>query len=87
VGDKHLPRYLSEFDRRWNTRTASDGERTVNVIKTAPGKRLNLRLQSNKGFPYLISGTFTEHIPAAVFHILIELFMRYVYLRLVADGE
>ncbi len=40
VSDKHLPRYLAEFDRRWNTRKDRDGERTVNVINTAFGKRL-----------------------------------------------
>jgi transposase-like protein len=40
VSDKHLCRYLAEFDRRWNTRTATDGERTVSVLRTAPSKRL-----------------------------------------------
>lgn len=40
VSDKHLPRYLAEFDRRWNSRTTTDGERTVRVIETAIGKRL-----------------------------------------------
>lgn len=40
ISDKHLPRYLAEFDRRWNTRKESDGERVVNVITTAFSKRL-----------------------------------------------
>jgi len=40
VSDKHLERYLAEFDRRWNTRGESDGERAVSVITTAIGKRL-----------------------------------------------
>lgn len=40
VSDKHLPRYLGEFDGRWNTRSDRDGERVVNVIKTAIGRRL-----------------------------------------------
>lgn len=40
VSEKHLPRYLAEFDRRWNTRKERDGTRTVNVIETAFGKRL-----------------------------------------------
>ncbi|QCB53669.1 hypothetical protein E5675_03940 [Sphingopyxis sp. PAMC25046] len=40
VSDKHLPRYLAEFDRRWNTRSTTDGERAVRVIETAIGKRL-----------------------------------------------
>jgi transposase-like protein len=40
ISEKHIGRYLAEFDRRWNTRKESDGERVVNVIKTAFGKRL-----------------------------------------------
>ncbi|MCP5388164.1 MAG: IS1595 family transposase [Novosphingobium sp.] len=40
ISEKHLGRYLAEFDRRWNTRHQSDGERAVNVISTALGKRL-----------------------------------------------
>ena len=40
VSEKHLDRYLAEFDRRWNTRNQSDGERAVNVVTTAIGKRL-----------------------------------------------
>ena len=40
ISDKHIPRYLAEFDRRWNTRTDRDGDRTVAVIRTAFGKRL-----------------------------------------------
>jgi ISXO2-like transposase domain len=40
VSDKHLSRYLAEFDRRWNTRKERDGARCVNVIETAIGKRL-----------------------------------------------
>lgn len=43
VSEKHLGRYLAEFDRRWNTRTDNDGTRAVNVIKTALGKRLTYR--------------------------------------------
>lgn len=40
VSEKHIGRYLAEFDRRWNTRKQSDGERAVNVIATAIGRRL-----------------------------------------------
>lgn len=40
ISDKHIPRYLAEFDRRWNTRKERDGDRTVRVIETAFGKRL-----------------------------------------------
>lgn len=40
VSDKHLSRYLAEFDRRWNSRADRDGERTVSVMQTAFDKRL-----------------------------------------------
>lgn len=40
VSAKHLPRYLAEFDRRWNTRQESDGNRTLAVLHTELGKRL-----------------------------------------------
>jgi len=43
VSEKHLPRYLAEFDRRWNTRKDRDGVRVVNVINTAIGRRLTFR--------------------------------------------
>ncbi|OSZ71953.1 hypothetical protein CAP39_00765 [Sphingomonas sp. IBVSS1] len=44
VSDKHLPRYLAEFDRRWNTRKERDGVRAVDVISTAFGKRLTYKV-------------------------------------------
>jgi hypothetical protein len=37
------PRYLGEFDLRWNTRKERDGERAVDVLKAAPGKRLTYK--------------------------------------------
>lgn len=40
ISEKHIGRYLAEFDRRWNTRKESDGERAVSVLRTAIGKRL-----------------------------------------------
>ncbi|GAA4819514.1 IS1595 family transposase [Sphingosinicella ginsenosidimutans] len=40
VSDKHLSRYLAEFDRRWNSRKMTDGDRAVSVLRTAPSKRL-----------------------------------------------
>ncbi len=43
ISDKHMARYLAEFDRRWNMRKERDGERTANVIKTAFGKRLTYK--------------------------------------------
>ncbi len=39
VSEKHLPRYLREFEHRWNMRHATDGERTVAAIRGAEGKR------------------------------------------------
>lgn len=43
ISDKHIPRYLAEFDRRWNTRKDRDGERAVSVLSTAFGKRLTYK--------------------------------------------
>jgi len=40
VSKEHLHRYVSEFDFRWNTQNLNDGERTVEAIKGASGKRL-----------------------------------------------
>lgn len=44
--EKHLHRYLAEFDFRYNNRIAlgvNDGERTAIAIKSAEGKRLTYR--------------------------------------------
>ena len=43
VSEKHLPRYLREFEYRWNRRHTTDGERTSEAIKMAKGKRLMYR--------------------------------------------
>lgn len=43
VSKKHLPRYLGEFDFRWNTRKLNDGERVVSAIQNAQGKRLDYK--------------------------------------------
>jgi len=40
VSKKHLPRYLAEFDFRWNHRKLNDGERLVAAVKNSVGKRL-----------------------------------------------
>jgi len=40
VSAKHLPLYLAEFDHRYNCRDMTDGERTVEGIAKAEGKRL-----------------------------------------------
>ncbi len=44
--EKHLHRYLAEFDFRYNHRVAlrcSDIDRTLAMIKSADGKRLTYR--------------------------------------------
>jgi hypothetical protein len=46
VSRKHLPRYLAEFDFRYNHRIANgvdDSARTVAMLKGAAGKRLTYR--------------------------------------------
>jgi transposase-like protein len=45
VSKKHLHRYLSEFEFRYNTRGVDDGERTRLAIKAAEGKRLTYKDQ------------------------------------------
>jgi transposase-like protein len=41
--EKHLHRYLAEFDFRYNSRKITDGERTALAIKGGDGKRLTYR--------------------------------------------
>lgn len=43
VSKKHLHRYLSEFDFRYNARYVTDGERAAQAIKGFEGKRLTYR--------------------------------------------
>jgi transposase-like protein len=43
VGRKHLHRYLSEFDFRYNERKVTDGERAQTALKGFEGKRLMYR--------------------------------------------
>jgi hypothetical protein len=43
VGRKHLHRYLSEFDFRYNERKATDGERAQTALKGFEGKRLTYK--------------------------------------------
>ena len=40
VSEEHLDRYANEFAFRWDHRGISDGERAVEAIKGAGGKRL-----------------------------------------------
>jgi transposase-like protein len=43
VSHEYLHRYLWQFDFVWNTRKLNDGERTIEAIKAAEGKRLMYR--------------------------------------------
>ena len=43
VSEKHLDRYLAEFDYRYNTRKEKDGNRMVEAIKKSSGKRLTYK--------------------------------------------
>lgn len=43
ISDRHLPKYLREFEFRWNTRDISDGERAMLAIQGAQGKRLRYK--------------------------------------------
>ena len=46
VSKKHLHRYVSEFEFRWNTRKMDDGERIVAAIRGSEGNRLLYRGQA-----------------------------------------
>src|ERR1019366_7888454 len=43
ISEAHLPRYLAEWDYKWNTRKMTDGERAAIALKGAEGKRLTYR--------------------------------------------
>ena len=47
VSEQHLPRYLAEFDFRYNNRKLSDGEKATALLNGAKGKRLTYH-QANK---------------------------------------
>lgn len=47
VSKKHLHRYMSEFEFRYNTRSLTDGERIAAAIKATEGKRLTYAEQIN----------------------------------------
>ena len=40
ISTRHLAKYLREREFHWNRRKATDGERTVDAIQGAKGKRL-----------------------------------------------
>jgi transposase-like protein len=46
ISEAHLPRYLSEWDFKWNTRKMTDGERAATALKGIEGKRLTYRIAS-----------------------------------------
>jgi transposase-like protein len=48
ISEKHLPLYLAEFDHRWNLRNVTDGERTVQGLKMAEGKRLMYKAPADR---------------------------------------
>ena len=43
ISKQHLDRYCDEFSFRWNHRKTTDGERTIEAIKGAEGRRLMYR--------------------------------------------
>ena len=43
ISEAHLPRYLMEWDFKFNTRKISDGERAALALRGAEGKRLTYR--------------------------------------------
>jgi transposase-like protein len=43
ISEAHLPRYLSEWDHKWNYRKITDAERAAIAVKDAEGKRLHYR--------------------------------------------
>src|SRR6266851_2191314 len=43
ISEAHLPRYLTEWDFKWNTRKMTDGERAALALKGAEGRRLTYR--------------------------------------------
>jgi transposase-like protein len=44
ISEAHLPRYLSEWDFKWNTRKMTDGERAAKALQGIEGKRLTYRI-------------------------------------------
>jgi transposase-like protein len=44
ISEAHLPRYLAEWDFKWNTRKMSDGERAAEALGGIEGKRLTYRI-------------------------------------------
>lgn len=51
VSRKHLHRYVSEAEFKYNARSLSDGERTASLIQSATGRRLTYAEQVNDRDP------------------------------------
>lgn len=47
ISPEHLPKYASEIEYRWNTRTVTDGERMANFLPMIAGKRLFYKQPAN----------------------------------------
>lgn len=60
VSKKHLPRYLEEFDHKYNTRQKSDGERVDALIGNIEGKRLRLYKPASGSGESLFDGKKSE---------------------------
>lgn len=43
ISNKHLGKYVAEFDFRWNSRKSTDGARTVSALAKTAGKRLTYK--------------------------------------------
>jgi len=65
ISKKHLPNYLNEFEFRYNTRKADDGQRVSKAIKRVDGKRLTYR-ESVDNPPYAYTPKKNEQ-PGAPF--------------------
>ena len=48
ISEAHLPRYLAEWDFKWNTRGMKDGERAAAALKGIEGKRLTYRILTRR---------------------------------------
>ena len=46
VSRKHLHRYVSEFEFRWNSRMVDDGARLQWLIRNSEGRRLTHAMQT-----------------------------------------
>ena len=60
ISEAHLPRYLAEWDFKWNTRKITDGERAAIALKGTEGKRLTYR-QPNEAAHALAAGAQNVH--------------------------